>query len=144
MMMVFGGVGIVDDSFAAAVDGYDKSCETSLVGMRPWYAGLVTRDNNGKCVIGEPVGGEEGLPAFVWTVILNVLYDMFAILGVVATGFIILGGYWYLRSGGDPTLVERGKKTLQAAIVGVVIALLSSLVTNFIITIIVNSSGGGS
>lgn len=113
-----------------------EDCEKTIFGMKPWYAGLVTKDKDDRCVIGTP--NEEMMAAFVWTIILNILYDMFAILGVVSTGFIVYGGYWYLRSGGDPVLVARGKKTIQGAVVGTAIALLATLVTNLITTILLS------
>lgn len=133
------GLGMPENSYAEGVISQDvaKDCEKSIFGMKPWYAGLVTKDNTERCVVGTPAKNKEA--AFTWTVVLNVLFDLFAVLGLVSTGFIILGGYWYLRSGGDPMFVARGKKTIQTAVVGTVIALLSTLVTNLITTILTSS-----
>lgn len=138
MMMCVGMVGFsASDTYAEGIvkETLDSNCEKNLFGMKPWYAGLVVRVD-GKCVVGTPAEGQTA--AFVWTVILNILFDAFAVLGIVSTGFIILGGYWFLRSGGDPSFVERGKKTVQAAVVGTIIALVAALVTNLITTIIMS------
>ena len=123
-----GGTSVIEQDVA-------EECEKNIFGMRPWYSGLVTKVDD-RCVVGTPK--KDAMAAFVWVIILNILFDMFAILGLVSTGFIIYGGYWYLRSGGDPTFVARGKKTIQAAVVGMGIALLATLVTNLITTILLS------
>ena len=134
---VVGPVVYAEDSQTSVItQDVAADCEKTIFGMKPWYAGLVTKDKDGRCVVGTPK--QDAMAAFVWVIILNVLYDMFAILGVVSLGFIIYGGYWYLRSGGDPVFVARGKKTIQAAVVGTGIALLATLVTNMITTILLN------
>lgn len=107
------------------------SCEHSILGLRPWYAGL---DMGEKCTINTPT--EEQLPGFVWKIVLNVLTDLFLIAGYVSVGFVIYGGYRYLMSGGDPGKVAQGKKTLTNAIAGLIISLLATLITNLIITIL--------
>lgn len=111
-------------------------CEKSFFGLRPWYQGLTFYGTEG-CAIGTPQ--EDGLAAFIWTIVLNVLVDMFSIVGLLAVMYLIMGGYWYLRSGGDPVLLTRAKKTIQTALIGTVIALLATLITNLIVTILINS-----
>ena len=141
MMLVGASVPVdtyADGLLAQSRNGAETKCDKSLFGMRPWYSGLTIVDAKDRCVVGTPA--EDKLAAFTWTIVLNVLFDMFIILGVVSTGFIILGGYWYLRSGGDPVFVARGKKTIQAAVVGTAVALLSTLIVNFITTILTNAS----
>ncbi len=127
-------------------DGVEK-CEKSFFGMRPWYQGLVTVDSAGNCVIGTPKAVASGnskekktaLAPFVWTIVLNVLVDLFTVTGLASILFIIIGGYWYLRSGGEPALVARGKKTIQTAAIGTAISLLATVATNLIVTILINS-----
>lgn len=116
-------------------------CEKGFFGMRPWYQGLTTVDRSGNCVIGTPktVNGEAALAPFIWTIILNVLVDLFSATGILSILFLIIGGYWYLRSGGEPALVARGKKTIQTAAIGTAIAVLATLVTNLLVTILINS-----
>ena len=54
--------------------------------------------------------------------IINVLLEF---AGVIAILFIIIGGYQYLTSGFNPKQAEDGKKTLQSAIIGIAIIILS-------------------
>ena len=139
MVMFFAGAVGVGEAYAdegIITQETAEECEKNLFGMKPWYAGLVTKDGDGRCVVGTP--NKDAEATFVWVIVLNILFDMFAILGVVSTGFIIYGGYWYLRSGGDPALVARGKKTIQAAVLGTGVALLSTLITNLISTILLS------
>lgn len=124
--------GVIEESR----DDVDK-CEKSFFGLRPWYQGLTTVDRQGNCVIGSPK--EDALAPFVWTIILNVLVDLFTATGLLSIMFIIIGGYWYLRSGGEPALVVRGKKTIQTAMIGTAVSVLATLVTNLIVTILINS-----
>lgn len=115
-----------------------KECSVHLFGMRPWYDGLQTKDSDERCVIGTPKTDEDGngLAAFIWTIVLNVLVDMFTLVGLASLLYMIRGGYWYMRAGGDPVLLARGKKTIQTAIIGTGIALLATMVTNFIIMVL--------
>lgn len=113
---------------------YDSTCESNLFGMRPWYAGLSVKIN-GKCAVGEPKDDDE-LTTFIWMVILNVMSDIMVVIGYLALGFIIYGGYLYMLSGGDVGKVAKGKKTLIGAAIGLGIALLASGIVNTILRII--------
>lgn len=50
-----------------------------------------------------------------------------AILGSVATLFLVLGGVRYLTAGGDPGEVERAKSALKSALIGYALALIAPL-----------------
>jgi hypothetical protein len=54
--------------------------------------------------------------------------------GTVALLFIIIGGYQYITSGINEEMAESGKKTLQNAIIGLIIVILSYL----IVTVVIN------
>jgi hypothetical protein len=65
-------------------------------------------------------------------IIANVL--AVAISGIGFAGFVmmIVGSFQYLLSGGDSKGVEGGKNTITYAIVGLVVALSSWIILNFI------------
>jgi len=48
--------------------------------------------------------------------------------GIVLFILLIVGGFKYITSGGDPKAVEGAKKTLTSAIIGLVLILVSYLV----------------
>lgn len=114
-------------SYFAPGDG----CTSAFLGFRPWYQGLPKGD---KCTIGEV--SEDGLPAFVWTIVLNVLADLFGVIGYLSIIFVIYGGFLFIMAHGDPGKIAKGKKTLTAAIIGVGIALLASVIVNTITTVL--------
>jgi len=88
----------------------------------------------------DPVGnlpdltGSQGLAGFLSWIIGKIL--VFA--GVIAVLFVIIGGYQYIFSGANEELAETGKKTLQNAIIGLIIIILSYT----LVTVIFRALGG--
>lgn len=117
--------------------------DNNLLGMHPWYHGLINSD----CTLMSPkdiVGGDDtqnnAVAVYVTKIALNILYDLSLIAGYVAIIFIIVGGYQFLTSSGEPGKAARGKKTLTSAIVGLVIALLAAIIMNTISSIIIKGA----
>lgn len=54
-------------------------------------------------------------------------------LGLIAVIAVIVGGYYYLLSGGDEGQAGKGRKIIIYAIIGIVIILLSFAIVNTII-----------
>ena len=54
-------------------------------------------------------------------------------VGVVAVIVIIVGGYNYMTSQGDPSKVTKGKKIMITGIVGLLITLLAFAIVNFVL-----------
>lgn len=99
-----------------------------LLGFRPWYAGLC---KSGEKEFEAPDKGDhKALALFVWTIVLNVTFDLTLAVGYIALGFVIYGGYLYIMSQGDPSRMAKGKKTLMSAIIGTIIAMLASVAVN--------------
>ncbi len=129
------------------------SCDREFLGLRPWYYGLddlkagdggqTWMDEN--CNVVSPNLGSDAetagdnLATFIWTIVLNILVDLFTIAGVVALGFVIYGGYLFLRSGGDVAFATKGRKTLTAALVGLLIVTLANVISRLIVTVITAS-----
>lgn len=134
VMMMLSVVMAPQGAWAAS---YDSSCGVApVLGFRPWYADL--------CEGGEIAApDQEGLPAFIWTIVLNVLFDITLAVGYLAVGFIIYGGFLYITSQGDPGKAVQGKKTLAAAITGTVIAMLASIAVKTVQTVLgIQTSAG--
>lgn len=62
------------------------------------------------------------------------------IVGVVAVIMLIIGGIKYLISGGDSKKVTDAKNTVLYAIIGLVIALLSFAIVNFVVSALPSGS----
>ena len=65
-------------------------------------------------------------------VIANVVKGLLALVGIIFVALIIYGGFNYLTSGGSEEKIKKGKNTLKAAIIGLVIIITSYTITYFI------------
>ena len=134
LTLAFGAVTVAPN--VAFADG-ECGNSNAFFSLRPWYQGW-TEMINGKCEIKKPAGSE--LPKFVWSIVLNILYDVMTMVGYIAIVMIAWGGYLYMFSRGMPDRAERGKKTLIAAIAGLAIAMLASVIMNTVVSILTNTS----
>ncbi len=125
LILVFSLTLVPKTAFAA---GGDCGAPHPL-GFRPWFDGLCEGSGD-SATITSPEGTDEAIGAFVWTIILNVLFDVLLVVGYLAVGFVIYGGYLYIMSQGDPGKAAKGKRTLMMAIIGVIIAMGSSVIVN--------------
>ena len=55
-------------------------------------------------------------------------------LGLIATAFIIYGGFLYITSGGDDSSTEKAKKILVFSAIGILIILISFALVNTLLT----------
>lgn len=65
----------------------------------------------------------------------NVIDAILGIVGVVAVAMIVYGGVQIMISGGDSKKLEDAKKTITSAIIGLIIALLSYAIINYVLEI---------
>lgn len=63
------------------------------------------------------------------TMVIDVILS---VAGLIAVLFVIIGGFQYIMSGANEELAEKGKKTLQNAVIGVVIIILSFVIVRVI------------
>lgn len=113
---------------------YEEACNVNdryFLALKPWDAGL---DHNAPpdCSVKfdklDP--DDETSTKFVWIIILNIVYDLFVSVGTIAVVFIIISGYLFLTSAGDPGKAAKARKSLTSAIAGTLIALSSSILVN--------------
>lgn len=76
----------------------------------------------------------------IFRTITNVLLF---VLGAISVIMIIIGGLRYVISGGNSTAVTAAKNTILYAIVGVIVALLSYAIINFVLNSFAGGSGSG-
>jgi hypothetical protein len=65
--------------------------------------------------------------------IANITNTLLLVIGVVAVIMLIVGGFRYIFSQGDESAVKGAKDTILFAIIGIVVALLSYAIVNFVI-----------
>ena len=66
--------------------------------------------------------------------ISNIITIFSILVGVVAVIMIIIGGFRYITSGGDPQRVTSAKNTLLYAIIGLIIVALAQIIVKFVLT----------
>ncbi len=67
--------------------------------------------------------------------ILGILQTLIALGGLAAVCFIVYGAYLFILSSGDPDAAGKAQRVITNAIIGLVLAAISFMVINYIITI---------
>lgn len=62
------------------------------------------------------------------TVFNNIVSVILGLAGIIFFVLLIIGGFRYITSGGDPKAIEGAKKTLTSAIIGLIVILMSYLI----------------
>lgn len=70
------------------------------------------------------------LPSVIQT-ILNIIIG---VCSLVAVTYVIVGGYNYMTSSGDAAKIEKAKKTIMYAVIGLIVCALSFVIVNWVIT----------
>lgn len=73
------------------------------------------------------------IPGTIGGIIGNFIDIAFGLAGLVALFYLIIGGYKYITSAGNPETMEMAKATLTNAIIGLVVILVSYLVIGFLL-----------
>ena len=111
----------------------DAACENRILGIPPWYRGLTGPSPDCNIVSPDDVGG---LSAFIWKIVLNVLEMAIVATAYVASFFILYGGFLYITGGALPAQLEKARKTILNAVIGLVICLAAIALTNLVFNII--------
>ena len=131
--MVTGSLATTTDVVAFTPADFGTRCNPSIVGFPTWYAGLTHDDAN--CTLARP--GDKTDPnskadielmTFIWTIILNVLNILFVAAGYLAGGYLMYGGVRYMTAQGSPDKIASAKKTITAAIIGLIIAIGAAVI----------------
>lgn len=118
--------------YAAGPAAPAKQCEYRILGMPTWFRGLVDAD----CNIVSPEKASGGLPGFIWAIVLNIIEIGLFIAGYVALFFIIYGGFQFLTGGNNPSQIEKARKTILNAVIGLAISIGAIAIVNLIFRII--------
>lgn len=115
---------------ASAQDPPSDGCDSSFLTIPAWYNGLTVVDGE-NCEIRSPndVGG---VASFIWRVGLNIVEMLLRVVGYVAVGYIIYGGYQYMISAGSPDGMTSARKTIVNAAIGLVISVAAAGIVNVV------------
>ena len=127
-LMVIGSFGVSmtfpDTSFA------DDACSNKgkILTLKPWYSGLTNDD----CSLKNPGTDTNSQANYIWKIVLNIVDDLLQLIGYTTVGYIMYGGFLMMTSNGAPDKAAHGRKTIMSAAIGLVIALASVALVNFI------------
>lgn len=71
----------------------------------------------------------------------SIFNGVYAIAGIVAVVFIIIGGVQYITASGDTGKVVKAKNTIMYSVIGLVIVILAAAITGFLIQTISGAKG---
>jgi type IV secretory pathway VirB2 component (pilin) len=81
----------------------------------------------------EDIGGSIGLgTSDLKQTVINVIQWVLGIMALVAVVFIIIGGVTWMTAGGNEEKVEKAKKIISAAVIGLIIVLLAWAIVIFV------------
>ena len=66
-------------------------------------------------------------------IVKNIINTMLVVLGMIAVIMIVIGGIRYATSNGDSSQVKAAKDTILYAVVGLVVAIMSFAIVNFVV-----------
>jgi len=73
----------------------------------------------------------------------NIIRIILGFLGILAVILIIFAGWLYMTAGGEAEKVEKAKKILIGAVIGLVICLASFAIASFILNSLLDATGAG-
>lgn len=108
----------------------DDACSNKgkILTLKPWYSGLTNND----CSLKSPGADTNSQANYIWKIALNIVDDLLQLIGYTTVGYIMYGGFLMMTSNGAPDKAARGRKTIMSAVIGLVIALASVALVNFI------------
>ncbi len=120
-------------SVAMARAGDSCKLPTSRFGVPTWYKYLEgQRDPANKCRL--VMDFEVGKLMSFLSIGLALIEILLFIAGIVAIAFIIVGGFRYVLSQGNPDETAKAKDAIINAVIGVAIAIIASGLVRFIST----------
>ena len=99
-----------------------------FLGFPTWYKYLEreTNDIAGKCT---PIFH---FPDDIGKILLAIVEILLRVGGLAAVAFVIYGGFQFILSQGDPEKAASARKTIINALIGMVIAMLATVMVSFI------------
>ena len=129
-LMIIGsfGASVTFPNTSFADDNDTCSNKGKILTLKPWYSGLTNDD----CSLKSPGADTNSQANYIWKIALNIVDDLLQLIGYATVGYIIYGGFLMMTSNGAPDKAAHGRKTIMSAAIGLVIALASAALVNFI------------
>lgn len=104
------------------------ACQPKGISIIPtWYQYLDSKiDSTGRC------SPQFRFPDDSGAVLLALVDIMLRVGAIIAVGYVIYGGFQYLISQGEPDKITSARKTIQNALIGLVIASLATVIVTLV------------
>lgn len=77
----------------------------------------------------------------VRVVIINILYTIIGVSGIISVVYIVIGGLKFIYSRGSADMVQEGRRAVLYATIGLIVTSLAFIIVNFAVNTINNSQG---
>lgn len=124
-MMIF--IALVVSTTAICIQSQNASAASNICDIHSIPA--ETRKSAG-C---KEVGGEN---VTIEDIIQNILTTIIVVSGTIAVVFVIVGGVKYITSSGNPAEIEKARKTIIYALIGLAVCTLAFVIVNFVVSAI--------
>ncbi len=114
-------------------NGCESSHSSSLTFFPAWYDGLLCKDGNIKSP--KDMGGNNtGRNFGLWLSIIgmNLVRMLLYVVGYASLIFIIYGGFKFMTQGDNSGGITSARKTIQNAIIGLVLSIFSVAIVTFV------------
>lgn len=121
-----------DDNRCNFSSGSGGNCSSSFLGLPAWYKYL---ELNGDCdIVGPTKGSSDQIdwPKAAGYIGIAAVEILLRIAALVAVAFVIIGGFKYITSQGEPENTKSARQTIQNGIIGLIIAMVASAAVAFI------------
>jgi hypothetical protein len=93
-------------------------------------------------VLSEPAFAATAGVSNVENFIRSIITVFAGLAGLVATGFLVAGGFTYITSSGNPEYLDRGKRTITYALIGLAITIGAFVLSNIVTSLATSAFGG--
>lgn len=93
-------------------------------------------------VIASPVFAAGADVSKVQTFIQSIIQIFVTLAGLVATAFLVWGGFRYMTSSGNPEALDGAKKTVMFSAIGLAIVLGAYVLSNIVTQVATSAFGG--
>ncbi|MBU1000251.1 pilin [Patescibacteria group bacterium] len=92
-------------------------------------------------IIASPVFAQSADVSKVQSFIQNIIQIFVTLAGLVATAFLVWGGFRYMTSSGNPEALDGAKKTVMYSAIGLAIVLGAYVLSNIITQVATSAFG---
>jgi flagellar biosynthesis protein FlhB len=124
------------------LDAANNGCKSSFFGLEPWFEFLKTyHGKNNNCNVCFTVISNSAQSVnsncrpkqnSIVLVVMAIIDDLLRVAGLVSVAFIVVAGFQYVTSQGNPEKAAKAQQTILFALIGLVIAISAIVLVTYI------------